>query len=464
MAPNRILIIAAISLQILSLTACDAKASDNSTEANVTKEGPNGDSSDSIATTKESTAVSSGVDPSGQTVVFWHAWDFGPAAETMAVIIERFNASNEWGITVNAVVHDSHQEISNNFKRMGFAEESPNIIAGFNYQLIGWNLEESILVDLSAYVGDAYVGFDEEDISDFYPVIWEQDIVGGKRLGIPAQEFGQVILYNRTWAEELGFHSQPETPEQMKLQACAAADSNDDGTGGLLLSTEGVSVAGWIYAFGGNIEAEQDTYDFNNSETQATFDFLDDMHAEGCAWEAKSLYPNREFASRQGLFFASSVVGLNIQAEVFENLSSDDEWTVIPFPSPAGSPIIPVYGVSLAMVASTPEAQLATWMFMRYFLESTNQVMWTIVGENFPIRRSVLDSLGDYAIDYPQWAAAINLLEYGKSSPRVSSWGAVRFVLQDAAKELFRSKERYNPQLLEDLESTAKEVHAFYGK
>ena len=41
-----------------------------------------------------------GVDPSGQTVAFWHVWGTGAPGEAILAIVEDFNASNEWGITV----------------------------------------------------------------------------------------------------------------------------------------------------------------------------------------------------------------------------------------------------------------------------------------------------------------------------------------------------------------------------
>lgn len=43
------------------------------------------------------------VDPTGQTLSFWHVWGTGLPNETMVGIVEDFNASNEWGITVEAI-------------------------------------------------------------------------------------------------------------------------------------------------------------------------------------------------------------------------------------------------------------------------------------------------------------------------------------------------------------------------
>ena len=46
------------------------------------------------------------VDPTGETVVYWH--QFSEAQEaTMQGIIDEFNSTNEWGITVQAVPQGS---------------------------------------------------------------------------------------------------------------------------------------------------------------------------------------------------------------------------------------------------------------------------------------------------------------------------------------------------------------------
>ena len=51
----------------------------------------------------------------------------------------------------------------------------------------------------------------------------------------------------------------PLTPEEMREMACAAADANGDGTGGLIIDTGASAFAGWAFAFGGNILADDGT-------------------------------------------------------------------------------------------------------------------------------------------------------------------------------------------------------------
>ena len=51
------------------------------------------------------------IDPTGQTVSFWHVWGTGLPNETMLAIVDEFNASNEWGITVEAVDQGGYSDL-----------------------------------------------------------------------------------------------------------------------------------------------------------------------------------------------------------------------------------------------------------------------------------------------------------------------------------------------------------------
>jgi multiple sugar transport system substrate-binding protein len=58
-------------------------------------------------------------------------------------------------------------------------------------------------------------GLAQEDIEDFFPLFWEQEQDGGALLGLPFYRSGQVLFYNQSWAEDLGFNTPPTTPERV---------------------------------------------------------------------------------------------------------------------------------------------------------------------------------------------------------------------------------------------------------
>jgi ABC-type glycerol-3-phosphate transport system substrate-binding protein len=330
------------------------------------------------------------------------------------------------------------------------------------------------LVDLRSYVDDPAWGFTADEQADFYPVFWEQDVLDGARLGIPAQRYGQVLYYNTTWAKELGYSIAPVLPQQFQEQACAAARSNrqdgrpeNDGTGGWIVSTDYAAMLSWIYSFGGEIvktpepSLDQPVYQFNTPEMEETFTFLRGLYDAGCAWLAESDYPEAEFASRLGLFATGSTADIPRQAEAFKRAGSADQWTAIPFPSPRMNSAIYVYGPSFNILPSSPERQLAAWLLLKWLVAPQNQARMTEVGGAFPVRRSALSGLEGYKNRYPQWAAALEQLARARSEPQFQSWGTVRWALSDASTQLFRSYFSIDqlPKLLAYLDRVAADLH-----
>ena len=139
----------------------------------------------------------------------------------------------------------------------------------------------------------------------------------GSRLGIPGISISSLLLYNRSWALELGFDAPPTTPEEFKTQACAAAANsitdlnNAVISGGWITNTDPTTMMGWILAYGGNVINDTvDGYFLNSQEAKSAFDFVKGLFKSGCAWVPETPYPDTEFASRGGLFYSTSINGL----------------------------------------------------------------------------------------------------------------------------------------------------------
>lgn len=407
-------------------------------------------------------------DLQGVEIEFWHVWSrsVGEAIEAMAA---DFTATNEYGITVTPINQGGYGDQFNAMNAAINTGDLPDLVVGYNNQYLSWEAAGDVIEDLTPYVENPSFGYTDEEVADFYPAFWESDTIGDERLGIPAQRSGQYYFYNTTWAQELGFDSPPSTPAEFKEQACASAEANNtdddpanDGTGGVFFKPEASTIVGWIWAFGGEVEVPGEGYAFDTPEAIASVEFWHELLSEGCSWTPESEYPNPEFAARLGLFFGSSIAGLPYQASDFADAGNDDEWGPIAFPTVGGTPVVDLYGPSFAMVTSTPEEQLAAWLFLKWFTEPENQATWIEASAYYPTRASTLDLLGDYMASNPLWAASLDNLVYGKIEPRFESWSSVRYAVGDAiaqiAQEGFTADQI--PQLMADLQAEADELHA----
>ncbi len=404
----------------------------------------------------------------GVEVEFWHVWSRG-TGEAIEAMAADFSATNEYGITVTPINQTGYSE---QFTAMNAAINTgdlPDVVVGYNNQYLAWDSAGDVIEDLNPYVNNPSFGFTTEESADFYPAIWASDSVGDEQLGIPAQRSGAYYFYNYTWAQELGFDNPPTTPAEFKEQACASAEANNadadpdkHGTGGVFFTASASTIAGWVWAFGGEVEIPGEGYSIDTPEMLEAITYWHELLSEGCSWTPEATYPNPEFAARLGLFFGSSIAGLPYQTGDFADAGNDDVWGPIAYPTVGGTPVVDIYGPSFAMVSSTPEEQLASWLFMKWFTEPENQAKWIEASAYYPTRASALDLLGDYMESNEKWTDSLAYIEYGKVEPRFESYQSVRYAIQDAivqiAQEGFTADQI--PGLLAELQAEVDELHA----
>jgi ABC-type glycerol-3-phosphate transport system substrate-binding protein len=375
----------------------------------------------------------------GTQVKIWHPW-FGAEASLFESQVEEFNQKNEWGIVVST-------ESKNNFSELYLQTESalkdatnPDIVIAFPEHAIEW---QKHVVDLNAYVRDPAYGMSALEMSDFPSVIWMQDEVDGTRLGMPAQRTARFILYNQTWARELGFDSPPETASDFEQQACAAnkaltndADENNDALGGWLIDTNAMTPLSWMLAFDGGVQ-EENGYRFLRPANVDAFKFVKVLQQKNCAWVASAdSSVHDRFASRQALFATASLEEFVDQSRAFGVLGNNDEWVVLPFPGSDQTAFV-VNGSSFIEFESDDVTQLASWLFIRWMLSPDVQAHWVQSTGLFPLRSSTMDLLADYSASHPQWTDSVELLSSGEMTPKLSSWKNVRVMLEDGFRDMF---------------------------
>jgi len=399
----------------------------------------------------------------GVSLQVWHAFA-GGAYGVFANQVALFNAINEWGIVVAQTGYGDYTTL---FDAVNAALESggaPALVAALPEQTLSWDASASV-VNLSPYLGDPAWGLGSYGIADFPPVFWAQDNLDGKQLGIPAQRSARFLFYNQTWAHELGFDSPPATADEFRQQACAAnaykrtdASPQNDGYGGWIVDTDWQTTYSWLLAFGGGV-VDGKAYGFRTDPNLAALQFLKGLFDDNCAWLSTEPTPFDSFAGRSALFVSGDLAEAPMANESMSRLNNADEWTLVPFPGTAGSVLV-TYGPSYNVLKSTPEKQLAAWLFARWLLSPENQAQWVEATGLFPLRNSVLDLIGPYRTASPQWDVAVGNLSLAQGVPQLASWRKVRYVLEDGTKVIFQTNIPVDqiPSVLTEIDSTAKEI------
>jgi multiple sugar transport system substrate-binding protein len=380
-----------------------------------------------------------GVDPSGQTVVWWHNHS-GAREEKLKAIVDQFNADNPCGITVDAQSQGGYGDIREKMNAAIAAGEVPaSLIVGYQNDQAFYQLNGA-LADFNTFVNDPTWGLTEDEIADFYPVFWEQSVhpsFNNERLGFPPNRSEEMLYYNQTMLEELGYDAPPTTPDEFREIACASAEKAGDGTGGYVLRDDASAVASWTYAFGGDILNEDATgYLLNGPATVEALTFLQGLYNDGCAYFYTEGTPETQLAARTAIFSQGSSSGIPFYEEAFKTAGEEagrdaDVWGVTAVPHTTPDPVQNIYGGDVMIPVTTPEQELAAWIFVKWFTTPEIQAQWVAASGYFPTRAST--DVTDYvatAVGGTQWKQAYDLLPYSAYEPQLISYDQVRTHLQ----------------------------------
>jgi len=395
---------------------------------------------------------------------FWHPWS-GEAAGVINLLIKEFNSSNTWKIQVNGFSYGNEDYLSGKVLDALQNDQNPDVIAAPISFLRYLFINGDELLDLSSYVNHPKWGLTEDEKLSYPLTFWQQDTINNVRFGIPAQRDAHVLFYNQTWAKDLGFESPPSTPDDFLNQSCAAARANsfdnnpdNDGTGGWIYNLDPVTLLSWMKAFNGGAlpKDEGDQYIFENKPNTEAFAFLQQIIKLGCAWIGKDPDPYRYFASRKALFYSGTLQDLLIQ----ENNFTKDRWTIISYPSVQKNNVILVDGFSYGVFKSTPEKDLAAWLFIHWLQKSENQAKLIDDTSTYPLTSNARSKMEPFSHLHSAWDAALQYLPLTKSAPLFSSWINVGRVLQDAAWQISQSQIKQGdiPGILAEVDRLIKEI------
>lgn len=381
------------------------------------------------------------VDPSGQTVTFWH--QHTRERETaLQEIVKEFNDTNEYGITVVAEYQGGYNDIFQKMLALLGTSDTPDIVVAYQNQAATYQLTEG-LVDMNPLVNSPKWGISAADQADFFPGFWESDIFpsfGGERLGIAPNRSMEMLYYNADWLAELreagkiDFDGPPTTPEQFRAAACAASTSPFSKATvkgapiGYELSSDASRFASFTFAFGGNVyDKETNRYTLDSDAAVEAMEFIQGLFDDGCAQLVTEAYGDRtDFGSGRLLFAVSSSSGLPFYQSAIDS-GAKFEWSVAAIPHTTPEPVMNIYGASVSLPSGhSPEATLAAWLFLKYYTGTEAQTQWAIASQYFPVRQSVAAGMADYFASDPAYKTAFDLLPYGISEPNVPGYDPVR--------------------------------------
>ena len=414
-----------------------------------------------------------GVDPSGQTVVYWHQYsDDSSQAETMTALIEDFNSSNEYGITVEAIHQGSYGPIEDLMNTAILSGELPNLVAGYANAVAGW-ANEGVVVDINLLLNSPAWGipaeeqqnlnFDLLDVNqlDFPPFY-------GMRVAWANQNSLNVFYTNLDIVEALGFERRvPANLAEFEEISCAAGAS--EMYQGYPLGTGTSHFESFVAAYGGAIyDGEMDSYIFSSDEVVAALELFTRMLENNCAYLYAERYQNTgDFSIGITPFAAGSSAGIPFITWDAATAEMTDEWVVTAFPGADGvGSTIQLFVPSQAILTATPEAELATWLFVKYLAGQEAQLAWSGATGYFSIRNDIEVTEADFTeprMPFARFIEVSGILSDSAvsvyASPGLPSYSAVRGIVPNVIAEVVNGDAAAAAALAE-LDADAAELHA----
>ncbi len=400
------------------------------------------------------------VNPKGATVLWWHQHT-KEREEGLKQMVEEFNKTNEWGITVVAEYAGNYSEIYDKMLNAIAANDPtllPNLTVGYANQVAKYQLSDA-LVDLDLFVDSKKWGLTKEEKADFFQGIFEADVSpvfgdGHFRMGFPPQRSMEVMYYNLTWLKSMGYDGPPKTWAEFKEMACKATDKSK-GTIGYEISTDASRFASMVFSRHGTYFKEDGSaFDFTNPVVVESMKFMKELYDEGCiSMIAENYGDQTDFGNFKCLFTIGSSSGIPYYDKAVKSGEQGEfEWGVAPLPYMDGGdkPVMNIYGASVSIPKTTPEQELAAWLFVKWFTAPEQQARWVKISNYFPVRASVAAGLNDYFQTNPKIKQAFDLLQYGTYEAQwCACYEEVRRLMSDAYTAILEGA---------DIEATLKKL------
>ena len=386
------------------------------------------------------------VDPRGQEVVFWYQHQRAREQALLEMIAD-FNGTNPHGISVRGEFAGSYGDIYNKMVVGLQGGSVADLVVAYQNQAREY-LQADGIVDLTPYMASPRWGLSPEEAADYVQAFLRQDHIGGRQIALPPNRSIEVLYYNIDWLRELGAAGPPATWEEFARLCRAARERPFSGSAGgtrslgFVLDEDASRLASMTFSRGGDfLDAEGESYRLDTPETAASLRLMQGLVAEGAVALMGEAYGDQTaFNVGEALFMLRSTSGIPFVEEGVASGAGFD-WGVAAPPRTVQEPVVNFYGASVSVCRTTPERQLAAWLFLKWFTEPPQQARWVKASNYFPARRSTRLLLADYLEENPRYASAYQLLEYGRAEPSQPGYEAVRRLISSTVVRVVQGAE-----------------------
>ena len=370
------------------------------------------------------------------TIEMWHYMN-GGQAEALNSIIEDFNATNDKGITVNAISQGSIGDLN---KKVISAAQSNSLPAIINVypDLATGLIEDNKLVDLALFINDENVGMADE-MDDFVDTFIEETSQWGegKIYGLPMTKSTEVLYVNKNMLESLGYTL--EDLEDLTFEKLAEISNKavtELGVAGFGFDSSSNAFISSLKMDGPDFVESNGTINVDNEWVREYMTFFQQQAQSGAfriAGEDKFL--SNPFVNQKMLCYQGSSAGY-----AYLNNDGAFEIAVVEVPVFQGKDkAVMQQGASLFVTNNvSAEAQYAAYEFVKFATNAENTAKFATATGYLPVRKSAIETdvvkniLNDETSLYSKvYNVAQEALAYAYYTPAINNAQSARTVAQE---------------------------------
>lgn len=357
-----------------ALTGCSNNGGNNETTAGTVSQAestPVAESTSAAETTSSTTTDNTGIESC--TIEFWHAMN-NKQEEELKALTDKFNAENEYGITVNLTNQGKYSDLSSKLTANAAADTLPDLSQAYN----NW---------LSAY-SDKLVHLDDFVANDFDN--WD-DIIAGYReensqfgfiSGVPFNKSTYVLFYNKTMFDELGLTA-PTTWDELLTVAET------------IKTAKGIETIGWDDLAGmfqamlvqnGSGYIDENGALFDNEKGLETVEYIMNLYNNGYA---RLVGEDKYFSNVISNQLIASYVGSSTGASYI----TAEGWELGVAPLPVNTEkAANAAGTNIVMFTQDQNKQKAAWEYLKFLTSAEATTEWAMETGYLPVRTSAYES------------------------------------------------------------------------
>jgi len=380
-------------------------------------------------------------------ITLWHALS-GPQQVALDAMVKKFNETNGKGITVSALNQGNYTQLYQ--KTLGAIQAGalPELAHAYE-SFVADYMKADVVVDLGAYKDSVKNGLAKASQDDIYKGYYDTNTFpqyGNKLLSWPFTKSLAVMYVNNDVLKEIG-KPIPKTWDEFEATALAATKKDASGKVtryGFAFNTDASYFNAQVYARGGNLmAADNKTVAWNGKEGLAVLQMYDRMNKNGSGYSPKSFDYQGDLATGKLAFFFSSTSTVPFMKQLAD--TAPFSWSIANLPQAATDPAkakTVQFGANVAIFKSTPEKQLASWLFIKWMSETDQSAQFASTSYYMPVRKTASEQqiLKDYWAKVPQGKQGFDLIQVSSPEPNVRGQQDIRDVIFNMITEVLTGK------------------------